>query len=355
MESLHEFFTFTTPAGGTEVIFYDELAVPALPPAGGIYVADANTAPLLKAAKGFKEGAPLVALPAGESEKTFKSVSSILDAALKAGLARDSLFVGFGGGVITDMTAFAASIYMRGAQLELVPTTLLAMADAAVGGKTGVDFGAYKNSVGTFYPAKRIHISAAALDTLSEKEFRSGLAEVFKTALLYDAELYKLFSKRKKEINARDRAFVAEAVRRCVKAKAAVVERDVYERGERAFLNLGHTFAHALEAAAGLGNVSHGEAVAWGIGRALALGERLGITGSEYKKEVCALLADFGWAPEPAHPALAGVEGAAEKLLSAMKADKKRKDGALRFVLQRKLNSNIITTADPSDVLAVLQ
>ncbi len=352
-----ESFIFKTPAGDTEVLFYDdgEIAVLALPPAGGIYVADSNTAPLLKKARGFAESAPLVVLPAGESGKTLEAVSSILDTALKASLARDSLFIGFGGGVITDMTAFAASIYMRGAVLELVPTTLLAMADAAIGGKTGVDFCSYKNSVGTFYPAQKIHIAAAALDTLNEKEFRSGLAEVFKTALLYDEELYSLFAKRKKEINARERSFIAEAVKRCVKAKAAVVERDVYEKGERAFLNLGHTFGHALEAAAGFGAVSHGEAVAWGIGRALALGERLGITDSEYRKEVSALLAEYGWVDAPVHPVLAGEEKAAEKLLAAMQGDKKRKGGTLRFILQKSLNSTLITAADPADVLAVLQ
>ena len=355
MESLHESFAFSTPAGATEVIFCGEICAPALPAGGGIYVADSNTWPLLKAAKGFDEAAPLVALPAGEEGKTLGAVESILEAALKAGLARDSLFVGFGGGVITDMAAFAASVYMRGARLELVPTTLLAMADAAIGGKTGVDFCGCKNSVGTFYPAQRIRIAAAALDTLSEKEFRSGLAEVFKTALLYDEELYSLFMERKKEINARDRAFVAEAVRRCARAKAAVVERDVYERGERAFLNLGHTFGHALEAVAGFGNVSHGEAVAWGIGRALALGERMGITDGEYRKEVCALLGEFGWCADPVHPALANEENAAEKLFAAMQGDKKRKGGELRFILQRGLNSSLITVANPADVLAVLQ
>ena len=355
MESLHESFAFATPAGATEVAFYGEISAPALPVSGGIYVADSNTWPLLKAANGFEPGAPLVVLPAGEEGKTLSAVSIILDAALKAGLARDSLFVGFGGGVVTDMTAFAASVYMRGAQLELVPTTLLAMADAAIGGKTGVDFGAYKNSVGTFYPAQKIHIAAAALDTLSDREFGSGLAEVFKTALLYDEELYSLFIERKKEIAARDGEFVAEAVRRCARAKAAVVERDVYEKGERAFLNLGHTFGHALEAVAGFGKVSHGEAVAWGIGRALALGERLGITNSEYKKEVSALLGEFGWCAEPVHPALAREEKAAERLFAAMQGDKKRKGGALRFILQKSLNSNLITTADSADVLAVLQ
>lgn len=355
MASIVDSFAFNTPAGGTEVLFYDELAVPALPPAGGIYVADSNTAALLRRARGFEEGAPLAVLPAGERYKTLDSVSAILEAALKAGLARDSLFVGFGGGVVTDLAAFAASIYMRGARLELVPTTLLAMADAAIGGKTGADFGPYKNSVGTFYPARRIHLAPSALDTLSAQEYRSGLAEVFKTALLYDAELYSLFARGKAKAAARDRAFVSEALQKCCRAKAAVVERDVYERGERAFLNLGHTFGHALEAVAGFGAVSHGEAVAWGIGRALALGERLGITDSGYRKEVSALLGEYGWIDAPSHPAMAGDEGAAERLLAAMQGDKKRKGGELRFVLQRGLNSTLIASAAPADVLAVLR
>lgn len=352
-----ESFTFHTQAGNTAILFAGasgNLYVPEFPAAGGIYVADANTAPLLRQAAGFSAQAPLVVLPAGEQEKTLDTVSGILSAALQAGLGRDSLFIGFGGGVITDMTAFAASVYMRGARLQLVPTTLLAMVDAAVGGKTGVDFGPYKNSVGSFFPAEKILIFPAALRTLPETEFRSGLAEMLKTAMLYDETLFRFFTERRAELQARDAALLAEAVRRCAQAKAAVVEKDLYEKGERAFLNLGHTFGHALEAAAGFGTVTHGEAVAWGIGRALALGGRLGLTDPHYREEVFHLLSAFGWSTAPVHPALHHEANPGEKLLAAMRGDKKRKNGALRFVLQSRLCNTQICGADDRDILAVL-
>jgi len=346
-------FTFTVQTGPVSVFFHGEPVVPAFTQAGGLYVADDNTAPLLRSCRGFDPHAPLVILKAGEAEKTLQSVERILTAALEAGLARDSLFVGIGGGVVTDMTAFAASIYMRGARLELVPTTLLAMVDASVGGKTGVDYGAYKNCVGSFYPASSIHMAVSFLKTLPEHEFRSGLAEVVKTALLYAPKLFQILQERRSELLDRDPELLLETVKRCVQAKARVVERDLKETGERAFLNLGHTFAHALESVAGFGNISHGDAVAWGISRALELGLRMGITDGEYCAEVRALLSSYGWCVDSRHPVLGGRD-ASRELLEAMQRDKKKKDGTLRFILQREMNSTLIETVPPSEVLAVL-
>ncbi len=350
-------FSYAIPDGNASVVFDRELSVPALPPTGGIYVADTNTISLLEASRGFAAGSPTVVLPAGESSKTLSSVELILSEALKAGLARDSLFVGFGGGVITDMTAFAASLYMRGARLELVPTTLLAMADAAIGGKTGVDFGNYKNCVGTFYPASSIRVSIAALGSLPEREFRSGLAEVLKTALLYAPKLYQIMQERRDDVLRRDGELLLEMVKRCVQAKARVVERDLKESGERMYLNLGHTFAHALESVAGFGVVSHGEAVAWGIARALELGCVLGVTDREYRDDVRATLASYGWPTDAVHPALATAgspENTARSLLGAMKTDKKKRGGAVRFVLQREINSTFVTEVPDEAVLGVL-
>lgn len=359
-------FTFTLATGPVSALFHPELTVPELPASGGLYVADANTVALLRSARGFSPEAPLVVIPAGEESKTLANIEKILSVALDASLARDSLFVGVGGGVITDMTAFAASLYMRGAALELVPTSLLAMADAAIGGKAGVDFGNYKNCVGSFYPARRIHIAASALQTLSEAEFRSGLAEVFKTALLYAPKLFQIMAERRGEILSRNPELLLETVKRCVQAKAHVVERDLRETGERMYLNLGHTFGHALESVAGLGKVTHGDAVAWGISRALALGLRLGITDPEYAAEVLPVLSAYGWCVDARHPALAqpfpgrigddpaSGETTARALLDAMKNDKKKRAGNVRFVLQREINSTLVTEASDSDVLAVL-
>jgi 3-dehydroquinate synthase len=358
-----DIFNFNVSTGPVSVIFYPEPTLPAIPPSGGIYVVDSNTEPLIRNAAGFNASVPLVVISAGESEKTLQSVEKILSAALEAGLARDSLFVGFGGGVITDMTAFAASLYMRGAQVELVPTTLLAMADAAVGGKTGVDFGNYKNCVGTFYPAQKIHISVKILASLSEAEYRSGLAEVFKTALLYAPKLFQILSERREDVLARDMELLLEVVKRCVQAKAHVVERDLRESGERMYLNLGHTFGHALESVAGFGTVTHGDAVAWGIARALALGKRIGVTDVDYVESVIPILESYGWSSATVHPAIADkvkrgeLSGAsvASDLVAAMKNDKKKKGGAVRFVLQREINSTLVTEVPDADVLAVLQ
>ncbi len=346
-------FNFSVQTGDVSVIFHPGAAVPSFGPAGGLYVADSNTAPLLRASAGFDTRVPLIVLEPGEAKKNLESIETILAAALGAGLGRDSLFVGFGGGVITDMAAFAASLYMRGAKLELVPTTLLAMVDAAIGGKTGVDFGNAKNCVGTFYPASAIHVSVSHLASLPEAEFRSGLAEVVKTALLFAPKLFQVMQERKDEILARDPGLLLEIVRRCVQAKARVVERDLRETGERAFLNLGHTFGHALESVAGFGTVSHGDAVAWGIARALDLGCRLGITDGEYRDEVLPLLESYGWCVAPVHPALSGRDASGE-LLAAMKNDKKKKGGEIRFVLQREMNSTLLQTVSDGDVRAVL-
>ncbi len=350
-------FTFTLPGGPFTVRFHETPSLSGFPQAGGMYVADTNTAEILKKTPGFNASVPLVILEAGESHKNFDSIKLILETALRSSLARDSVFVGFGGGVICDMTAFAASLYMRGARLQLIPTTLLAMADAAIGGKTGIDFENYKNCVGSFYPAEEIHIATAFLSSLSEREYRSGLAEVFKTALLYAPKLYQIMRERRPEILLRDPQLLAEIVRRCVQAKAKVVERDFRESGERMFLNLGHTFGHALESVAGFGAVTHGDAVAWGIGRAMDLGLKLGITDADYAAEIKTALAEYQWSADPLHPVFFGKDSSeiATKLLTAMKNDKKKRDGAVRFVLQREINSTLVTEVPDEAVLAVLK
>ncbi len=348
-----DLFTFTLQTGEVSVAFSPEPSVTAFGPEGGIYVVDKHTEPLLRRCAGFDPKAPLVSLEPGEDHKSLDSIQKILTAALDASLGRDSLFIGFGGGVITDMAAFAASLYMRGARLELVPTTLLSMVDAAIGGKTGIDFGNAKNCVGTFYPASLIRVSVSYLASLSEAEFRSGLAEVMKTALLYAPKLFQIMQERREHILSRDPDLMLEVVKRCVQAKARVVERDLKESGERMYLNLGHTFGHALESVAGFGRVSHGDAVAWGIGRALNLGLRLGITDPEYLTDVLPVLESYGWCTAPVHPALSGGDRSRE-LLAAMKNDKKKKGGAVRFILQREMNSTLAQTVSDEDVLAVL-
>ncbi|HPM05888.1 MAG TPA: 3-dehydroquinate synthase family protein [Treponemataceae bacterium] len=309
--------------------------------------------------KDFFAGIPTetcLVLPAGEKYKTIETVLSILERAMKLSLTRKSLFVGIGGGVITDLLAFAASIFKRGARLELVPTTLLAMVDAAIGGKTGCDFKGYKNSLGTFYPASKLYISPEFIQSQSEDEFRSGLAEVFKTGLLFSEKLVLLMQDEKDALLNRDQRLLMNIIKRCAQAKAQVVEKDLTEKNIRMWLNLGHTFAHALETVLGLGTISHGEAVAWGISRAIALSESIGLCAAEYQEEVFSMLKAYNWSTDKIHPKCIElkIENCSEKLIEAMKQDKKNIDSNISFVLQRGINDSIIEKISEDKIRSIL-
>lgn len=366
-------FRYNTGSGKSEISIGKKIRIPDLPASGGIYVFDTNMEKYLPDIN--RENS--VILPSGEEFKNLESITRILDKAQELSLGRDSLFVGIGGGVITDMTAFAASVYMRGAKLCLLPTSLLAMVDAAIGGKTGIDYGGYKNSAGTFYPADRVLICTDFLKTLPEKEFYCGLGEVLKTAMLYDKKLLALMKDKaevikgfggksgkpeEKHYGEEETEIILFLVSRCVKAKCSIVEKDLKESGLRMELNLGHTFAHALESFAGLGELSHGEAVAWGLGRALELGVNLGITDRNYRDEIFSLLKTYNWTETPVHPAVknrgknTGENGTdiPEKLLEAMYHDKKKRKGEIRFVLQKKACSTVIRKVEDKEILKVL-
>lgn len=300
----------------------------------------------------------LLILGSGETFKTIESVLSICRAATESNAQRSAVFVGIGGGVITDMTAFAASIFKRGASLELVPTTLLSMVDAAIGGKTGCDFDTYKNMIGTFFPAQKIHIIPSFISTLPDSEYRSGLAEVVKTALLYSKTLFEKLAATPDILTDRKNPLAEEMIKTCVSAKAAVVEKDLTETGIRKQLNLGHTFGHALESRAGLGRISHGDAVAWGIARAAELSRKLGLCTDDYVNRIKTVLTNYGWETEPLHSVIKGKyktdEDAAEALYSAMRKDKKNTSEKVTFVLQKDICKTVITEADKGTVLSVL-
>jgi 3-dehydroquinate synthase len=312
---------------------------------GGVHLAlfDTNTRPLLASWHG-----PELIWQAGESSKSWPGIDAALEKAVELGLGRDAFIAGVGGGVVTDMAAFAASLYMRGCQLVLVPTTLLAMVDAAIGGKTGIDYKGLKNVVGTFYPAAELRIWPGFLQKLPLRDFRSGLAEVIKHALLGDGILHGLLVNQREAILAREPTLLQQVIYRAIMVKVGVVERDFRENGERAFLNLGHTFGHALEAVAGFdGSWTHGEAVCWGISRALDLGVRLGLTPLGYQHEVEALLLSYGFV-------LRAPNQDPGALLAALKHDKKKKAGQVRFVLQTGFGQCLQATADDKQVLATL-
>ncbi|GHV79136.1 3-dehydroquinate synthase [Spirochaetia bacterium] len=300
---------------------------------------------------------PICTLPAGEEHKTWQSVERILRTAREHGLGRDGLFIGIGGGVITDMTAFAASVYMRGAKLSLVSTTLLGMVDAAVGGKTGFDLAGMKNLAGTFFPASHVYMPLDALHTLPPGEWKSGMAELVKTAILDSRETLEqvqalepfmrdVFGNRRIADGAHP-ALLAELIERAVRVKGRIVEADPRETSnhgagsKRALLNLGHTFGHALESAAGLGTLTHGEAVAWGMARASELGLALGITPESRAREITGLIKRLGYETAAPHPALADTA----LFMQALAGDKKKKAGTLTFVVPAGNGAELVSAA----------
>lgn len=289
----------------------------------------------------------LLLLEPGEEHKEWAQVEKIILKGFELGLARDSRIVALGGGVICDMAAFAASIYLRGCKLSLIPTSLLSMVDAAFGGKTGINFSGYKNMVGSFYPAQEVRIVPDLCASLPDSEYLCGLAELIKAALLDDASLWQRLKNQKTAILARDPAILAELIWDALMVKVRFVEADLREQSIRAYLNLGHTFAHGLESVSGLGTWSHGAAVAWGIVKALQLSERLGYCSQDWQKEVREFMETYGYRTQ--------VEGLdPQLLLKAMTMDKKKKGGRVRFVLQEALGKNLSSPVDDADVLAVL-
>lgn len=322
------------------------------------FVTDSNVI-TLKAARDFFDSLrvrgtiDVFVIPAGEEHKTIDTVLAIVQKALDAGMNRKSVFVGVGGGVVTDLTGFAASIFMRGAAWEAVPTTLLGMVDAAIGGKTGCDFYGGKNIVGSFFPARRVLVKSGWIQTLAQREYFSGLGEAFKTALLFSPPLFDFFKTERSRVLEREERAVAHCARECAAAKARIVQEDFTEQGKRAFLNFGHTFAHALESCAGFGKTPHGDAVAWGIARALELSCAKGLCAPSYRDEVFACMESFGWQTAPRHSA-PDASVTADDFLRAMKKDKKKTGGLHRVILQRGIADTVIAEVSDSDVRGVL-
>ncbi|MCC6217777.1 MAG: 3-dehydroquinate synthase [Polyangiaceae bacterium] len=270
----------------------------------------------------------LVTLPAGEVHKDLGSVRRVLEAALGAECDRASVFVGVGGGVVTDVCGFAAACFFRGVEWVAVPTTLLAMVDAAVGGKTGVDVGRAKNAAGAFHQPRAVACDLALAATEPQRGHVSALAEVAKAGLVGDAELFELLEREPGKVLGRDPGLVEECVRRSVAVKASVVGRDEREGGLRAVLNLGHTMGHALEAAGGFERWTHGEAVALGLVAAVRFGVARGLTPVVVADRVVAALAALGL---PVTVEGGAVRAAADQV----GADKKRAGADVRMVFVR--------------------
>ena len=300
--------------------------------------------------------APRLALEPGEETKDLRGLQHVLDFLAGAGLDRDALLVTFGGGVISDLGGLAASLYMRGIAVVHAPTTLLAQADAALGGKTAVNLRAGKNLAGSLHQPRAVLADTSVLATLDVEDLRSGLGEVVKSALLAGETQLARLERDAPRLLARDADALSDAVAASAALKARLVARDVREQGERRALNLGHTFAHAIEHTAGYGRIPHGVAVAAGLGAALnlaralgvlrdaALPERLGrlLASLELPRGLQELRASYG-TPLPA-----------ADLMRAMRLDKKGRAGRPRFVLAAAAGEPLLDVEVPEAALAAL-
>jgi 3-dehydroquinate synthase len=318
---------------------------------------DTTVERLHSAALGPAAGFPRLALAPGEEAKSFAMLERVLDFLLAAGLDRRARLVAFGGGVIGDLGGLAAALFLRGIEVVQCPTTLLAQVDSAVGGKTAVNLRAGKNLAGVVHQPARVLADTTLLATLSDEELRSGLGEVVKSALIGDPELFTLLERDCGPILARDPAHLGELVARCVRVKAAIVARDETETGERKLLNLGHTFAHAIEHAAGYGCIPHGIAVGVGCALAVRLSAQRGLLeDAALEPRLVRLLEQLGLPSDLA--TLRRRHGAAlapAELLRGMLHDKKGAQGRPRFVLPVKLGHVRWDLAtEPAQVAAVL-
>ncbi|MDP1708971.1 MAG: 3-dehydroquinate synthase [Gammaproteobacteria bacterium] len=290
-----------------------------------------------------------VVLPDGERYKTLETLNTIFTALLSQRHDRSTTLVALGGGVIGDLTGFAAASYQRGVNFIQVPTTLLAQVDSSVGGKTGVNHPLGKNMIGAFYQPRLVLADTGTLSTLPERELGAGIAEIIKYGLIRDAEFFAWLEGNIEALLARDPAALAYAIERSCRNKADVVVRDERESGERALLNLGHTFGHAIETGLGYGTWLHGEAIAAGMALAADLSRRQGWLSATDQQRTVDLL-ERARLPTRAPTALTS-----ERLLELMAVDKKVSGGKLHLILLRAIGQAVISADfDPQLLHATL-
>ena len=283
-----------------------------------------------------------VVLPDGEQYKTLSVLDRVFTALLEQRFDRRATLVALGGGVIGDMTGFAAACYQRGISFIQVPTTLLAQVDSSVGGKTGVNHPLGKNMVGAFYQPQCVIIDSATLKTLPDRQLKAGLAEVIKYGLIGDQEFFVWLEQNMPRLLAREHTALAYAIERSCMDKAVLVAADEREAGQRALLNLGHTFGHAIETGMGYGDWLHGEAVGAGMCMAASMSMRLGWLGEQQLERVKHLVAAAGLPVGPPP------ELSPERFMELMAVDKKVLDGRLRLVLIRDIGqAEICADFDP--------
>ncbi len=288
----------------------------------------------------------------GETHKTFASVQGLFDALLAARFERSSTLLALGGGIVGDMTGFAAATWLRGLNFVQVPTSLLAMVDASVGGKTGVNHPQGKNLIGAFYQPKLVMIDPEVLATLPEREFRAGMAEVIKYGVIWDADLFAQLeaADRLDSIKAIDPAFLLEILGRSTQAKADVVTQDEKEGGLRAILNYGHTIGHALESLTGYRVINHGEAVGLGMVAVARMMVQMDLWDAETEARQLAVIQKAGL------PTILPEGVKVDAIVDRLKTDKKVQDGRVRFILSKAIGSAFVTdSVTDAQVAAALE
>lgn len=269
---------------------------------------------------------PVIRFPAGEEHKNQATVDRIIRELIELGANKDSLLVGVGGGVVTDITGYVASVYMRGIQFGFAPTSILAMVDAAIGGKNGIDVGVYKNMVGSIRQPDFIFYDYSFLQSLPVKEWVNGFAEIIKHACIKDALLFSILERYSLHDYQTDKTLIAELIERNVEIKSAVVTADEFEKGDRKLLNFGHTIGHAIE---NLHQIPHGHAISIGMMAACNLSEELNMLHFEEAARIVKLLARYHLPVD--------VETDHAKVFDVLKMDKKRKDEGIHFILLKHI------------------
>jgi 3-dehydroquinate synthase len=296
---------------------------------------------------------PVVLLvPPGERYKSLATIERLATELARAGAHRDAMLIPLGGGVITDLTGFLAAIYQRGVDYISLPTTLLAQVDAAIGGKTGVNLSEGKNLLGSIHPPRAVLADTTTLATLSPREFRAGLFECIKCALIRDPALLSLLTRHRESILApashRDPKLLERVILASIRVKASIVARDEHESGERMLLNFGHTFAHALESALNYRTLLHGEAVAYGMLAALHLSAICGLLSADQAAEAGSFILSCGPLPR--------FKLSPEEVIAAMSRDKKHTASSQRFILLSSLgHAHVISGLPPSRIRAAVR
>ncbi|PCJ32399.1 MAG: 3-dehydroquinate synthase [Gammaproteobacteria bacterium] len=287
-----------------------------------------------------------VILPDGEEFKTLEILNQIFDKLLTERFSRKATLIALGGGVIGDMTGFAAASYQRGVDFIQIPTTLLSQVDSSVGGKTAVNHPLGKNMIGAFYQPKCVIADTLTLNTLEDRQLSSGLAEVIKYGLINDLDFFEWLEQNSGALLQRDQAVLAEAIERSCQDKVDLVAQDEHEQGVRALLNLGHTFGHAIETGMGYGNFLHGEGVSVGMLMAADLSQRMGWLELTDVDRIRNALIALGL------PVTVPKGMTAERFMSLMSVDKKVQEGKIRFVLLKKIGKAVISDDYSADKLA---